>query len=134
MYRTNAMSASVRDCNERRCRRQFIFLRPFSLSLSLSLSVSLSLSLSLSLLTHTHTYTHDLHFPDRRFSVSVDTIVCCLPTISYILIHRYVIFVPCRRRCCHIYMKRDSESALTKGKELDLAAPESNALFLLNYI
>ena len=30
------------------------------------------------------------------------------------------------------FMKRDDESAPTKGKELDLAAPESNALFMMN--
>ena len=28
--------------------------------------------------------------------------------------------------------ERDNESVHTKGEELDLAAPESNALFLLN--
>ena len=32
-----------------------------------------------------------------------------------------------------IIIKRDNESAPTKGKELDLASPESNVPFLVNY-
>ena len=31
-----------------------------------------------------------------------------------------------------IYIKRDNENAPTQGEELDLAAPESNALLLMN--
>ena len=32
----------------------------------------------------------------------------------------------------YVCIKRNNEIARTKGKELDLAAPESNALFLMN--
>ena len=52
---------------------------------------------------------------------------CLVPTIKSSITCKKII-----KKAVYTYIKRNNESVPMKGKELDLAASESNALFLIN--